>query len=255
MKVNGEWDGVWTLTLVGEWKDLYYTYSITTTNTTHMGSDVTKKYETQDVYSKAVGVNGNRSMIVDLNDTNPDSWSKDSHVLLDKSTQSSVWERHIKDFSYDKASGVSDANRGKYLAFTEKGTTLNGEGKVSTCIDYLKNLGVTTVQLNPSNDFQSVNEAGDNTQYNLGYDPQNYNVPEGSYSSNPYNGKVRIKECKEMIKALHDAGISVVMDVVYNHTYSTDSCFQKTVPDYYYRKTTTGAFSNGSGYDNEEDSI
>lgn len=251
MLVDGEWNGVWTITLVGEWKDFYYTYSITTTDTTHMGSDVTKTYETQDAYSKAVGVNGNRSMIVDLNDTNPDGWSNDSHILLDKSTQSSVWELHIKDFSYDKSSGISDANRGKYLAFTETGTTLNGKGKVSTCIDYLKNLGVTTVQLNPFNDFQSVNETRDNTQYNLGYDPQNYNVPEGSYSSNPYDGKVRIKECKEMIKALHDAGISVVMDVVYNHTYSTDSCFQKTVPDYYYRKTTTGAFSKGSGYGNE----
>ena len=218
MLVDGEWNGVWTITLVGEWKDYYYTYSVTTTDTTHIGSDATKTYETQDVYSTATGVNGKRSMIVDLDETDPEGWSNDSHVLLDKSTKSSVWELHIKDFSYDKASGVSDANRGKYLAFTENGTTLNGEGKVSTCIDYLKELGVTTVQLNPFYDFQSVNEAGDDSQFNWGYDPVNYNVPEGSYSSNPYDGKVRIKECKEMIKALHDAGISVVMDVVYNHT-------------------------------------
>lgn len=251
MLVEGEWNGVWTITLVGNWKDYYYTYSVTTTDTTHIGSDATKTYETQDVYSTATGVNGKRSMIVDLDETDPEGWSNDNHVLLDKSTKSSVWELHIKDFSYDKASGVSDANRGKYLAFTESGTTLNGEGKVSTCIDYLKELGVTTVQLNPFYDFQSVNEAGDDSQFNWGYDPVNYNVPEGSYSSNPYDGKVRIKECKEMIKALHDAGISVVMDVVYNHTYSTDSCFQYTVPNYYYRMKTTGAFSNGSGCGNE----
>lgn len=251
MLVDGEWNGVWTITLVGEWKDYYYTYSITTTDTTHIGSDATKTYETQDVYSTATGVNGKRSMIVDLDDTDPEGWSNDNHVLLDKSTQSSVWELHIKDFSYDKASGVSEANRGKYLAFTESGTTLNGEGKVSTCIDYLKELGITTVQLNPFYDFQSVNEAGADTQFNWGYDPQNYNVPEGSYSSNPYDGKVRIKECKEMIKALHDAGISVVMDVVYNHTFSTDSCFQHTVPNYYYRMKTSGAFSDGSGCGNE----
>nr|WP_296170444.1 type I pullulanase [uncultured Ruminococcus sp.] len=251
MLVEGEWNGVWTITLVGNWKDYYYTYSVTTTDTTHIGSDATKTYETQDVYSTATGVNGKRSMIVDLDETDPDGWSSDNHVLLDKSTQSSVWELHIKDFSYDKASGVSEANRGKYLAFTENGTTLNGEGKVSTCIDYLKELGVTTVQLNPFYDFQSVNEAGADTQFNWGYDPQNYNVPEGSYSSNPYNGKVRIKECKEMIKALHDAGISVVMDVVYNHTFSTDSCFQHTVPNYYYRMKTSGAFSDGSGCGNE----
>ena len=249
--VDGEWNGVWSLTLVGDWVNLYYTYSITTETPTTIGSGKTKTYETQDVYSRATGVNGKRSMIVDLDTTDPEGWSNDNHVLLNKSTESSVWELHVKDFSYDKASGVSEKNRGKYLAFTENGTTLNGEGKVSTCIDYLKELGVTTVQLNPFYDFQSVNEAGSDEQFNWGYDPQNYNVPEGSYSSNPYDGNVRIKECKEMIKALHDAGISVVMDVVYNHTYSTDSCFQKTVPNYYYRMTTTGAFSNGSGCGNE----
>ena len=248
---NGEWTGVWTITLVGEWKDYYYTYSITTTNVTGMGSDNTKTYETQDVYSRAVGVNGNRSMIVDLNETNPDGWGSDSHVLLDKSTSSQVYELHIKDFSYDTDSGVSSENRGKYLAFTETGTTLKNEGELSTCIDYLKDLGVTTVQLNPFYDFQSIDETRGDDQFNWGYDPQNYNVPEGSYSSDPYNGKVRIKECKEMIKALHDAGISVVMDVVYNHTFSTDSCFQKTVPDYYYRMLTSGAFSDGSGCGNE----
>ena len=240
--------GIWKIKLTGEWKDYYYTYTITVVNPT---TGETTTSETQDVYSKAVGVNGNRSMIVDLDSTDPDGWDKDTHVFQNEVTDSTVWELHVKDFSYDASSGVSEENRGKYLAFTENGTTLNGEGNISTCIDYLKELGVNTVQLNPFYDYASVNEAGNDEQFNWGYDPQNYNVPEGSYSSNPYDGNVRIKECKEMIQALHDAGISVVMDVVYNHTYSTDSCFQKTVPNYYYRLNRAGKFSNGSGCGNE----
>lgn len=245
---NDKWTGVWTATVNGNLKNVYYTYTITTKNTTG-AKEQTK--ETEDVYSVATGVNGNRSMICDLSSTNPEGWDKDSHVLLDQSTDSNVWELHVKDFSYDKASGVSELNRGKYLAFTEKGTTLNNEGKISTCIDYLKELGITTVQLNPFYDYGSINEAGDDSQFNWGYDPQNYNVPEGSYSSNPYDGNVRIRECKQMIQALHNAGISVVMDVVYNHTFSTNSCFQNTVPNYYYRMTKLGGFSNGSGCGNE----
>ncbi len=243
-----KWTGVWTVAVAGDLKNVYYTYTVVTSNTTGTGAS---KKETQDVYSYAVGVNGKRSMVVDLDSTDPEGWENDTHVLLDESTDSSVWELHVKDFSYDPASGVSEANRGKFTAFTEKGTTLNGEGNVSTCIDYLKELGVTTVQITPFYDFQSINEAGNDAQFNWGYDPQNYNVPEGSYSTNPYDGNVRIKECKQMIQALHEAGISVVMDVVYNHTYSTDSCFQSTVPNYYYRMTKTGAFSNGSGCGNE----
>ena len=242
------WTGVWTVTVTGDLKNIYYTYTITAANTT--GTRTTTK-ETQDVYSVAVGVNGKRSMVCDLDSTDPEGWENDTHVLPEEQTDSTVWELHIKDFSYDPASGVSEANRGKYTAFTETGTTLNGEGNIATCIDYLKELGITTVQLNPFYDFQSINEAGADTQFNWGYDPQNYNVPEGSFSTNPYDGNVRIKECKQMIQALHDAGISVVMDVVYNHTYSTDSCFQSTVPNYYYRMTSAGAFSNGSGCGNE----
>ena len=245
---NGKWTGVWTVKVDGDLKNIYYTYTITAANTSGTATTTT---ETQDVYSVATGVNGARSMVCDLNSTDPEGWANDKHVLLDKSTDSSVWEIHIKDFSYDEASGVSEANRGKYLAFTETGTTLNNEGNISTCIDYLKELGITTVQINPFYDFESVNEAGDGSQFNWGYDPQNYNVPEGSYSSNPYDGNVRIKECKQMIQALHNAGISVVMDVVYNHTYSTNSCFQATVPDYYYRVVAPGSFSNGSGCGNE----
>ncbi len=241
--------GVWTVTIEGDYKNIYYTYSITTTNTT--GTQKVTTYETQDVYSKAVGVNGKRSMIVDLDDTDPEGWENDAHVLLDNNTDASIWEIQIKDFSYNENSGVSEANRGKYLAFAETGTTLNGEGEVSTCVDYLKELGITTVHINPFYDFASIDETGSGSQFNWGYDPENYNVPEGSYSSNPYDGNVRIKECKEMVQALHNAGIQVVMDVVYNHTYSNDSCFQKTVPDYYYRFTSTGAWSNGSGTGNE----
>lgn len=245
---SGSWNGVWTTTLEGDYKNIYYTYKITAAPTTG-GNALTR--ETQDIYSVATGVNGARSMICDLDSTDPKGWENDTHVLRDNVAESNVWELHIKDFSYDKASGVSEKNRGKYLAFTEEGTTLNGEGNISTCIDYLKELGINTVQINPFYDFQSINERGGDTQFNWGYDPQNYNVPEGSYSSNPYDGNVRIKECKQMIQALHNAGISVVMDVVYNHTYSTTSCFQYTVPNYYYRLTKTNAYSNGSGCGNE----
>ncbi|MDO4882750.1 MAG: alpha-amylase family glycosyl hydrolase, partial [Oscillospiraceae bacterium] len=251
-----KWTGVWTATVEGDIVNTYYTYTITSTLFDKSGKALAEPQvaETQDVYSVATGVNGRRSMVCDLDSTDPEGWDKDVHIVPDQQTDSQVWEVHVKDFTWDKNSGVSEQNRGKYLGFTETGTTLNGEGNVSTCIDYLKQLGVTTVQINPFYDFQSINEAGSDDQFNWGYDPQNYNVPEGSYSSNPYDGNVRINECKQMIKALHDAGISVVMDVVYNHTYScsaADSCFQATVPNYYHRMRSTGVFSDGSGCGNE----
>ena len=242
-----ETSGVWSTFVEGDFKNVYYTYTITAKS---VGSNTVTTKETQDIYSVATGINGNRSMVCDLDSTDPEGWENDDHVLFDESTDSVVWEIHIKDFSYDPDSGVSEKYRGKYLAFTETGTTLKGNGKVSTGIDYLKELGVTTVQINPFFDFASINEAGADTQFNWGYDPQHFNVPEGSYSSNPYDGNVRINECKSMIKALHDAGISVVMDVDYTHTYLSN-CFQATVPDYYYRMTNTGAFSNSSGNYNE----
>ncbi|MBQ7505556.1 MAG: type I pullulanase [Ruminococcus sp.] len=244
------WTGVWTYTLEGDHKNEYYTYTVATFDV--LGKNL-KTYETEDVYSQATGVNGKRSMIVDLDDTDPEGWDTEpKHVMPNKVTDSYVWEVHVKDFSYAENSGVSAANRGKYLAFTETGTTLNGEGKVSTCIDYLKQLGVTTVQINPFYDFGSIQEGGSDTQFNWGYDPMNYNVPEGSYSSNPYDGNVRIKECKQMIQALHNAGISVIMDVVYNHTYVTDTCFSRTLPNYYYRmKDDKGTYSSASGCGND----
>lgn len=236
--------GVWSVTINGDLLNKYYTYSVTHGKTTK---------ETADVYAKACGVNGQRSMVVDLSTTNPDGWKNDKHVLVQNQTDASVWEISVADFSSSESSGVSEANRGKYLAFTEEGTTVNGvQGASSTCVDYLKKLGVKYVQIMPFYDFGSVDESKNiMDQYNWGYDPVNYNCPEGSYSTNPKKGEVRIKECKQMIQALHNAGIGVIMDVVYNHTYTSDSWFQRTVPNYYYRMNNDGTFSNGSGCSND----
>lgn len=236
--------GVWSVTINGDLLNKYYTYSVTHGKTTK---------ETADVYAKACGVNGQRSMVVDLSTTNPDGWENDKHVLVQNQTDASVWEISVADFSSSESSGVSEANRGKYLAFTEEGTTVNGvQGASSTCVDYLKKLGVKYVQIMPFYDFGSVDESKNiMDQYNWGYDPVNYNCPEGSYSTNPKKGEVRIKECKQMIQALHNAGIGVIMDVVYNHTYTADSWLQRTVPNYYYRMNNDGTFSNGSGCSND----
>ena len=237
--------GTWYITLDGDYKNMYYTYKVTVGDNT---------YEVVDPYAKAVGVNGNRGMIVDLDDTDPEGWSDDSFTRADNPSDAVVWEVSVRDFSADSSSGVSEKNRGKFLAFTETGTTLGGaEGGVSTCVDYLKELGVNYVQINPFYDFASIDEAESlDDQYNWGYDPKNYNVPEGSYSSDPYDGRVRISECKQMIQALHTAGIGVIMDVVYNHTYfSEDSFFNQLVPSYYHRINEDGTWSNGSGCGND----
>lgn len=240
--------GVWSCTVEGDIVNTYYTYD------TVIGG-VTYK-DAVDIYAKAVGVNGNRGMVVDLDSTDPDNWDEDYDSKREamKISEISVWEVHIRDFSIDVSSGVSSENRGKYKAFTETGTTINGEGRVSTCVDYLKELGVTHVQLMPMYDYASVDETkvttGLGSNYNWGYDPKNYNAPEGSYASDPYDGNVRIKEMKEMIQALHDAGIKVIMDVVYNHTYETrNSNFTKLMPDYYY-KLDGSKYSNQSGCGN-----
>jgi len=240
--------GVWSCTVDGDIVNTYYTYKVTANGNTN---------EAVDIYAKATGVNGDRAMVVDLDSTDPDNWDEDYDSKREamKISEISVWEIHIRDFSIDVSSGVSSENRGKYKAFTETGTTINGEGRVSTCVDYLKELGVTHVQLMPMYDYASVDETkvtnslGSN--YNWGYDPENYNVPEGSYSSDPYDGNVRIKEMKEMIQALHDAGIKVIMDVVYNHTYDTaDSNFNKIMPDYYYKINSDMTYNNQSGCGN-----
>lgn len=237
--------GVWSVTIDGDLKNLYYTYFVKNS----LNPD---GVEVCDIYAKAVGVNGDRAMVVDLDSTDPEGWDEDNFQRAEEATDAIVWEVHIKDFSYDPESGVSDENRGKYLAFTEFETTLNNAGDVKTCMNYLKDLGITYVQINPMYDFGSVDETGSDTQFNWGYDPKNYNVPEGSYSSNPYDGNVRINELKQMIQALHENGIGVIMDVVYNHTYaSEDSWFNLTVPEYYYRINEDGTWSNGSGCGND----
>ena len=236
--------GVWEAVIPGNLAGKYYTYTVT------HGKSVK---QTGDVYARGCGVNGKRSMVVNPKAVNPEGWENDAHVYVANQTNATVWEISVADFSSSKSSGVSDKNRGKFTAFTETGTTVDGvQGGSSTCVDYLKKLGVKYVQIMPMYDFGSVDESKDiMKQYNWGYDPVNYNVPEGSYSTNPNDGNVRIIECKKMIQALHNAGIGVIMDVVYNHTYSTDSWFQYTVPNYYYRMNADGTFSNGSGCSND----
>lgn len=237
-------NGVWSITVEGDLKNIYYTYSVTNNGVTN---------EVVDIYTKAAGVNGDRGMVVDLSSTNPENWENDEYVLPDKQTDAIVWEVHVRDFSNQPESGISEEYRGKFLAFTESGTTLEGSDVTSTGIDYLKKLGVTHIQINPFYDFGSIDETKSNEEdYNWGYDPKNYNVPEGSYSTNPYDGNVRINEAKQMIQALHDAGIGVIMDVVYNHTYTgDDSFFNLTVPNYYYRLDGNGNFTDYSGCGND----
>ena len=234
--------GIWSKTLSGDHKDQYYTYIV------NRGGIIS---ETQDPYATAVGANGNRSMVCDLDSTDPVGWENDQHVLFDNPGEAVVWEIHVRDFSIDVSSGVSDANKGKYLAFTEGNTTVNGEGKVASCVDYLVEHNVNCVQLMPIEDFASIDETDDAIKRNWGYDPKNYNVPEGSYSSNPYDGNTRIKEFKMLVQALHDRGISVVMDVVYNHTFVREgSCLNLTTPKYYYRMSGADSYHNGSGLGN-----
>ena len=206
-------------------------------------------YETPDPYGKACGVNGLRSMVLDLRCTDPENWHLDK--APEKTPEQVIYELHIKDFSWDAAGGFEVQDRGKYTAFSKTGTTLNRNGENPTGLDYLKYLGVTHVQILPMYDYGSVDEEHPESGYNWGYDPVNYNVPEGSYSSDPYHGQVRIRELKEMIAALHANGFRVIMDVVYNHTYSLDSPLFKTAPWYYYRQNPDGTPSNGSGCGND----
>ena len=234
--------GVWSIWLPGEQHGRYYTFAVTVNGITR---------ETGDPYARAVGVNGVRSMIVDLARTAPSGWERDVRPNIPPA-QRAVWEVSVRDFSQDAASGVRPAWRGKYMAFTQQGTTLHGDGIHPTCLNYLKRLGVKYVQLMPIFDFGSVDEAKPLLrQYNWGYDPTNFNVPEGSYSTDPTRGEVRIRECREMIAALHAAGIGVVMDVVYNHAYRTENPLNNTVPYYFFRQNADGSFSNGSGCGNE----
>lgn len=216
----------------------YYTYTVTTT----LGTA-----EAVDPYARTTGVNGNRGMVVDLSLTNPPGFEDDTYIdTISSYPEAVVWETHVRDFSINNE---KSSYRGKYLAFTETGL-VNSSG-FPTGVDYLKALGITHVQLMPVFDYATVDESDPDSSYNWGYDPKNYNVPEGSYSTDPYHGEVRIKEFKEMVQSLHENGIGVVMDVVYNHTYDSDSSLNRIVPYYYYRYTPEGANSNGSGCGNE----
>lgn len=232
-------DGVWSVTVNDNLDGTYYTYSVTINDKTN---------EVTDIYAKACGVNGKRGMVVDMSKTNPDGFLTTKRPDFRKITDAVLYELHVRDFSVDNSSGCN--YKGKFKAFTENVTVNNSGDK--TCMTHLKELGVTHVHLLPSFDYATVDESACETpQFNWGYDPENYNIPEGSYSTDPFNGEVRIKEFKEMVKYLHKNGIRVVMDVVYNHTYKTDdSYFNLTVPDYYYRRNENG-FTNGSGCGNE----
>ena len=237
-------NGIWTLDVNGDLKGTYYTYLVT-------NNGVEK--EVTDPYAKAVGVNGNRAMVIDLSSTNPEGWENDVKPEFIDATDAIIYELHIRDFTIDESSGASMEVQGKYNGMWESGTTLFGNGDIKTGIDHLVELGITHVHLLPTFDHRSIDETKlDQAQYNWGYDPQNYNVPEGSYSSDPYSAEVRVEEFKKMVMELHKVGIRVVMDVVYNHTGATaDSHLNLAVPDYYYRQNSDGGFSNGSGCGNE----
>ena len=229
--------GVWTYDESTRLDGVYYDYDVTVNSDTQ---------RTQDPYAKACGVNGLRGMVVNLADTDPLSWAQDKPPA--KPAEDVIYEIHVKDFSWAASSGVPEKLRGKFKALTLDNTTLNGRGKTPTCLNHAKRLGATHIQLMPVYDYGSVDEAGNPKAFNWGYDPVNYNVPEGSYATDPYHGEVRIRELKEAVMALHRQGFRVIMDVVYNHTYQLkECCLFKTVPWYYYRQNADGTASNGSG--------
>ena len=223
--------GKWKLTLKNDLKGKYYVFSVYNQEQPDI---------TPGVFAKAVGVNGKRGAIVDLKDTDPEGWADDVRPALKNPCDLVIYEMHHRDFSMDLSSGIK--NKGKFLALTEP-----------AAIDHLRRLGVNAIHILPSFDFASIDESKpDVAQYNWGYDPLNYNVPEGSYSTNAADPKTRIREFKQMVQALHKAGIRVILDVVYNHTFDINgSNFQKTYPDYYFRKTAEGKYSDGSGCGNE----
>ncbi len=230
--------GTWFSVQKGDLDKTYYTYVLKYPDYT---------VESYDPYAKACGVNGVRSMVIDLEKTNPEGFSDDKGPVYKEITDAIITEISVVDTTADKSACVKNA--GKLLGLTEEGT-VSKEG-MATGIDHLKELGITHVQIMPSYDFASVDEASDEPQYNWGYDPLNYNIPEGSLSSDPYHGEVRIKEYKQMVKAFHDNGIGVIMDVVYNHTFDVEgNSFQKTAPDYYYRKD-GDKYSDASACGNE----
>lgn len=232
--------GVYETVVSGDLDGIYYTYSVENLGLTQ---------EAVDPYARAVGVNGQRAMVIDLARTNPEGFQETEKPEYKEYTDAVIYELHVRDLSISEDSGIE--HKGKFLGLTENGT--KGPGGVSTGLDHLVELGITHLHLLPSFDFRSIDETKlAENNFNWGYDPQHFNVPEGSYSTNPYEGEVRIREFKEMVAALHEKDIRVVMDVVYNHTgASGDSDFSKIVPGYYYRMNEDGSFSNGSGTGNE----
>lgn len=235
--------GVWSATESGDLNGTYYTYLVEVNGKTN---------EACDPYARTTGVNGLRAMVLDLDSTDPEGWDEDVSPNAGMSyTDAVIYELHVRDASIDDSSGVSEEHQGKFLGLTEEGTTT--EKGTSTVLDHMVELGITHVHLLPVYDYASVDETKlDEAQFNWGYDPLNYNTPEGSYSTDPYNGEVRVNEMKQMVKALHDNNINVVMDVVYNHVYDADSfCFNQIVPQYFSRTNADGSYSNGSGCGND----
>ena len=238
--MRAEARGLWTWSAERDLGGTYYDYEVTADGTPRT---------TADPYAKACGLNGARSMVIDLRRTDPAGWAFDAPPAARPETV--IYEIHVKDFSWDPASGVPEEYRGKFRALCLEDTTLDGDGAHPTCLNYLRRLGVTHVQLMPVYDYGSVDEAGEADAFNWGYDPMNYNVPEGSYSTDPRHGEVRIRELKEAVRSLHQNGFRVIMDVVYNHTYRLDSWLWRTAPWYYSRQAKNGAPSNGSACGND----
>ena len=231
-------NGIFTFERQGDCNGIYYTYTVV-----NHGDE----QEAVDPYTKAAGVNGRRGMVINLEKTNPQGFELDEYQNSEHITDAIIYEGSVRDFTMDESSGVF--HNGKFLGLTEANTT-NHFGE-ATALDYISDLGITHVQILPAFDFETVDEKNQKAQYNWGYDPDNYNVPEGSYAVNPYDGAVRVQEMKQMVLALHSRGIGVIMDVVFNHTYRRDdSNLQKIVPGYYYRSDETG-YTNGSGCGNE----
>ena len=238
--VRGE-RGLWTWETGENLHGVYYGYDVTVDGVTRFIADP---------YARACGVNGVRSMVVDLARTNPPGWARDRAPA--RGSEDVICEIHVGDFSADPHSGVPEAYRGKYKALTLTDTTLDGKGRHPTCVAYLKRQGFTHVELMPVQDFGSVDEAGRPAAFNWGYDPVNHSVPEGSYATDPFHGEVRIRELKEAVQALHQSGLRVIMDVVYNHVqWLEGSCLFGSVPWYFFRQNADGSASNGSGCGSE----
>ena len=241
LMMNSDESGTWVASLTGDWKGKFYVFRALIDNVW--------MEEVPDPYARIVGVNGKRAMIGDLRDTDPAGWEYDKSPYFAARTDAVIYELHIRDISIAANSGI--VQKGKYSGIIEKGTTC--DGGLSTGLDHLKELGITHVHFLPFYDFNSLDESAMNKpQYNWGYDPLNYNAPEGSYSSNPFDGMVRIRELKEMIKTLHENGLRVIMDVSFNHTADAyNSSFNQLVPEYYYRQTEEGEFSDATACGNE----